>query len=187
MSDFSHLSEVVEEQQSEDSLKRLTELAKDYKAAQTALQEAEEAAKEAKKAFNKLSQELIPEAMTKVGMSAFNLETGETVSFKEDLSASVKDYDKFYNFLNERGDGSLMKIVIEVGKIPKEILAKIIKELYMTYDIDASSELFIHPMTLKSYLKKLCGIGGTTKAEMALAELDEDMVSTYTFYKTTVK
>lgn len=172
---------------SEDSLSKISTYAKEYTERMKELKDLEEQMKAKKKEVTKLGQELIPESMLAVGMTAFQLDTGEMVKFKEEVSCSVKDYDTLYDFLAERGDDALMKINLEIGKVPKEILAMIIKTINEKFDILATSKLYIHPMTLRSYIKKLCGIGGEDEGDMPLAELDENMVGTFTFYKTTVK
>lgn len=136
-----------------------------------------------------LSQDLIPEAMKLAGTTSITLTSGETVSCKEDLSASLKDADTFYDFLEKRGDGAIMKIQLEIGKVPKTILATIIKTLNEKFGIMASSKKTVHPQTLKKYIKELCGIGGSADvvAEIPLTELDANMVGTFVYYKTIIK
>jgi len=184
-----HLEHLMaaEPEVSEDSLAKISRLAVEFTQRQSELKELEAQVKAKKKEFNKISQELIPESMLAVGMTAFQLDSGQTVSFQEEVSVSVKDYDSLYNFLEDRGDDALMKINLEIGKVPKNILAMIVKTINETYGILATTKLYIHPMTLRSYIKKLCGVGGQSEGEMPLAELDENMISHYRFYKTKVK
>ena len=181
-----HLNEEAE-QAGEDSLQRIRRLAEDYKDRETIVKRLEAELKEAKKAFNKVSMELIPQAMMEVNIQSFQLDTGENVSFKEEVKASVKDYDRFYNFLEDRGDAALMKISLIIGKVPQSILAKIVQELHNNFGILAETKMFIHPMTLNKYIRELCGLGAAEDAEMTLAELDDAMIAAYTYYKTKVK
>jgi hypothetical protein len=125
--------------------------------------------------------------MLAVDMTAFQLDTGEMVEFKEEINCTVKDIDALYDFLEERGDGNLVKINLEIGKVPKSILSKIVQKVNEEFGILAESKLTIHHSTLRSYIKNLCGIGGQSEAEIPLAALDEDMVKTFTYYKTKVK
>lgn len=180
-------AEENQEEVSEDSLKRISRLAKELQTKQLEFDLLKHNLEEKKKEITKLEQGSIPEAMLEVGMSSFALDTGETVSFKEEVSASVSDYESFYEFLEERGDDGLMKITLEIGKVPKNILAMLTKRINEEFGILASSKLYIHPMTLKKYIKELCGVGGDTIADYSLAELDEKMVKTFTYYKTKVK
>jgi hypothetical protein len=187
MTDFNHLMTQEDDAPDEDSLAKISRLAKAFKQSQETIKGIEDELKREKIIFNKLSQELIPDSMLAVGMTAFQLDTGETVAFKEEVSVTVQDYDSFYKFLEERGDDALMKINLEIGKVPKNILAKMIQTINELFGILATAKMFIHPMTLKKYIKELCGVGGQTEGEITLAELDETMVKTFTFYKTTVK
>ena len=80
-----------------------------------------------------------------------------------------------------------MKIKLEIGKVPKEILYKILQKLNETFGILAEPSMFVHPMTLKKYVKELCGIGKNNVGEMPVASIDEEMLKIFPFYKTTVK
>ena len=183
---FDHLVNHKEEA-TEDSLKKIVELAEAYKERKAELELAEAQAKQAKKAFNKVSQELIPEAMQQAGVSSFELTTGEKVAYKEELSASVKDYDRLVGFLSERGDDGIVKVSIEIGKVPQNILNKVIRDLSDKYGILADVKLFVHPMTLKSYFSEICGIKKNSVAEMSVSDIDSQMVGIYTYFKTTIK
>lgn len=170
-----------------DSLKRITNLAQDYTEREVEMKLAEANFNEAKKNFNKVSMELIPEAMMQAGVNSFELTDGRSVSYKEELSASVKDYDKLAKFLEARGDDGLIKVSLEIGKVPQNILNKIMAELADKYGILAEIKTFVHFQTLKSYLSGLVGLKKNSVAEMAIAELDDEMVNVFTFYKTKVK
>lgn len=143
----------------------------------------EVALKEKKEEIRKLEQELLPNAMLSVGLESIKLASGEKVEVKEELSCSVKDYAKLYDFLEEQGDDALMKTSIEIGKLPQNILDMILRELKNTYDLDCTSKLYIHPSTLKAYFKRLCGVGSDEPAKIPLAKIDEEMISSFTYYK----
>jgi hypothetical protein len=190
MNDFKHLEEEAdaqEETQKMDSLLLLTTLAKDYQDLEKEYKDLEEQAKEAKKAFNKVSQEYIPNAMMEVGLSEIKLSDGKKVSFKEDVSCSIKDYNLLDDFLTARGEEGMMKMTLEIGKVPNNILQMILQDLTSKYDITAIPKHYVHPQTMASYVRSLCGINGQTEAQMSIAELDEAMLSVYRFYKTTIK
>lgn len=179
---------VENEETSQDTLTRLKELAEKFLEAQELVKEKEAELKAAKAVFNKLSMEQIPETLQSVGMTSFELATGQKVSYKEELSASVKDYDRFYDWLTERGDEGIVKTHLEIGKMPREILSKLVKKVYEDFGIVCNTKYNVHPMTLKSYLKKLCGIGEADAVpEVQLAEIPETMVSTFPYYKTIIK
>jgi hypothetical protein len=187
--EFDHLTAMSEDVNAGDTLEIIAGLGERLKEKLKEKEELEREMKDLNKEITELSRELIPQTMISVGMSEFKLVSGEKVSFKEELSASVKDADRFYNFLEERGDAALMKIQLEIGKVPQTILSKIVKVLNQEFGIMASTKKAVHPQTLKKYIKELCGIGGDTEveAEIPLSELDSTMVSTFVYYKTTVK
>ena len=190
MPDLSHLTDHAENNEETPTVSSLEEVtayseALIEKRAELKIMEADAKAK--KKEVLKLEQELLPQALLSIGLQSIQLRSGETVSVKEDMSCSVKDYSKLYDFLEEQGDDALMKTSIEVGKLPQNILNMILKEMKDTYDIDATSQLYIHPSTLKAYFKRLCGIGEGVEAKVPLASIDEEMLGTFTFYKVAVK
>ena len=185
-----HLQQAAQQEESAqqtDSLLTITALAEEWKQRKAEYTQLEQLAKEAKKLFNKVSQEDIPNAMMEVGLSELKLADGQKISFKEDVSCSIKDYNKLDEFLTERGEDGMMKITLEVGKVPKNILRMILKDLAETYDISAMPKQFVHPATMAAYIRRLCGINGKTVAEVAVADIDETMLSVYRYYKTTIK
>ena len=190
MNDLSHLAQAAEKEdgvQQTDSLLKLTALADQWIKRKAEYILLEHRAAEAKKLFNKTSQEDIPNAMMEVGLSELKLTDGQKISFKEDVSCSIKDYNKLDEFLTERGEDGMMKITLEVGKVPKSILRMILKDLTEKYDISAMPKQSVHPATIAAYIRRLCGIDGKTVAEVAVADIDETMVSIYRYYKTTIK
>jgi hypothetical protein len=185
-----HLKREAEKEAGEpkqDSLLTITALAQEWKERKAEYILLEHKAAEAKKLFNETSQEKIPNAMMEVGLSELKLSDGQKVSFKEDVSCSIKDYNKLDEFLTERGDDGMMKITLEVGKVPKSILRMILKDLTDKYDISAVPKQFVHPATMAAYIRRLCGIDGKTVAEVQVADIDEEMLSVYRYYKTTIK
>lgn len=188
MSDnMEHLMEHVADEPEVDALEAISMYAKELIEVRKELKAVEDQAKELKKHVTKFEQDLIPNAMLKVGMTSFEMKTGEKIAIKENLSCSVVDYNRLYEFLEEQGDDSLMRTSIELGKLPQNILNMVMKELKNKYDLDCSHKLNMHPSTLKAYFNRLCGIGGEVEAIVPLSELPEEMVKTFTYYKTTVK
>jgi len=190
VNELSHLAQAAEKEdgvQQTDSLLKLTALADQWINRKAEYILLEHKAAEAKKLFNKTSQEDIPNAMMEVGLSELKLTDGQKISFKEDVSCSIKDYNKLDEFLTERGEDGMMKITLEVGKVPKSILRMILKDLTEKYDISAMPKQFVHPATMAAYIRRLCGINGKTVAEVAVADIDETMLSIYRYYKTTIK
>jgi len=187
MSDLSHLEAHVADAPEPSSLETIMTYANQLIAERDKLAELEQKAKAKKKEVLKLEQDLLPNAMMELGLDEIKLKTGEKISIKEELSCSVKNYEMLYDFLEEQGDDALMKTSIALDKLPQNILNRILKDLKENYDIDGTSQLYIHPNTLKAYFRRLCGIGTDDPARVPLASIDEDMLSTYTYYKVAVK
>lgn len=181
-----HLTEHVAAEPEATTLEQITEYAMILQNKREELAEIEADVKDKKAVINKLEQELLPEAMLAVGLTEFKLASGKKVSLKEELSCSVKDYSLLGTFLEERGDDALLKSTIEVGKLPDNIVGMILNDLKDKYDIDGTSKTYIHPSTLKAYFKRVCGVGSDVPADVPIAELNEEMVNTFTYYKTTI-
>lgn len=174
--------------QSGDTLEYVGELANLWTKRNERVKELEYELKLAKQEFNEVSQELIPKALLNTGLSEVKLADGRKVIVTDELSASVKDYEAFGKFLDERGDSSLLKTTIEVGKIPKPIVKKLLSVMFNDFGLDSAEAVTkIHPATLKKYVKELCGVGGKTEAQMNIEDIDKDMLSIYTFNKTKIK
>ena len=187
--DLSHLTSELNnnEDDKSDALKHIATLAHACLRCEQEKAELENQLRDINEQIKKYKQESIPQTMLSVGLSSVQLDTGEKVSFKEDISCSVVDPEAFYDFLTERGDGALMKINLEIGKVPKEVLAKIVKTLVEMFEIVPTTKMGVHPQTLNKYIRELCGIDGKTVAEMSLESLDKGMIKTFIYYKTTIK
>lgn len=186
--DLSHLTEHEEKvDESKDLLEKITELGQDLIAHKEELEELEDLVKNKKKAIEKIEQDLLPKAMISLNIKKFELSSGYELSIKEELACSVKNYEKLYDFLEDQGDDALMKTTIEVGKLPKNIQAKVLAELKEVFGLEGIAKMYIHPQTLKAYFKRLCGIGTDTEAKIPLAAVDEEIVNTYTYYKVSIK
>jgi len=185
--DLSYLTEVEDTESDGDTLKRIAALAEKFKEKKLALDSATAALKEAKEEFNTYSQKLLPDAMNEVSMASFTLNSGETVSCNEEINVSVRDYESFYSFLEERGDAAIIKINLLIGKVPKTILAKIVEMIQEEFGLFAEANMACHPMTLKSYVKGLVGLKKGVDAEMPIADIDEEMLNIFQYYKTTIK
>ena len=175
------------EESTEDSLQKIVALSQQFLEAKDELALAEYQAKQAKKRFNTLSMELIPDALMNAGVTSFELTDGSKISYKEEVSTSVKDIERLTKFLEERGDDDIVKTTINVGKLPQNIVNKIMKDFGDKYGLVPEIKSSVHHKTLSSYISTLCGIKKGSEAQLAIGELDPEMINAYTFYKTVVK
>lgn len=181
------LEEADNHQPEEDSLKRVVELANTFIEKEEALALAEANVAIAKKEFNKVSQELIPEAMINAGINSLKLDSGKEVTYQEKLSTSVQDQDKLAKFLEKRGDDGIVKVTLSLGKTPQNILNRIVSDLADKYGLMPDVDQGVHHATVTSYFSGLLGLKKGSTAEMSLADIDDTMVNAFTYYKTTVK
>lgn len=185
---FAHLVEDAgQEPVGDNVLKQVATLANQWKERKARVEALEAQLKEAKAEFNKVSQDALPNLLLQHGLGKISLATGEAIIVKEEVSASIKNMGRFYEFLLERGDAALVKTDLSFGKVPPEILDKIQSMLADTFDLYPEMKQVIHPQTLQKYIRDLCGIGGASEAAVPLSALDEDMITVFTYYKTTVK
>jgi len=181
------LAEAKEQKEKETlSLDQIMTYANKLSVATAELKALELQVKEKKSEVNQLSQGVLPDAMTEAGLQKLELADGSKLEVKEMMSYSVKDMSLLQKFLEERGDDALLKTSLELGKLPSNIVTMVLRTLKDEFSVEAEHKTTIHAATLKAYFNNLLGLG-KQEAEMIAAELDEDMISHYSYYKTTVK
>lgn len=123
----------------------------------------EEILKKCKVDLNRITQDLLPEAMDSVGMTSFELEDGAKIEITKGISVNLKNENKpaFYSWMIRKGYQSLIKNKVEV-QFPKEgrkssmRFTKYLKRYYA----DKGACHFIekedvHSGTLKKFMKEL--------------------------------
>lgn len=137
-----------------------------------------------KKEYTKLSQEEIPELFNTIGIDSITV-AGKKVTVTQDLSASVKDMPSFIQFLEDRGDASIVKTDMSFGKLDPSITRRCQTILAESFGLYPEVKNTIHPATLKKYLKDITGLN-KKDCEVPIAELPAS-VKVFTYYKTVVK
>ena len=130
----------------------------------------EEQLKAKKKEFLRLSGEDIPEFLRTNGMSEIKLTDGRKVSYKDDLSASVKDIGAFASWLEARGEGDIVKFTLSMDHATYQKIEDKLEGL------PVNKKQAIHPQTLNKYIRELPDV-------QAL----DNMVNVYHFSKTKIK
>lgn len=191
MSDFSYLTKAAEESE-EIPVAQLGAMVVRFREAEKEVAQLEEDLKNAKERFNQVSQIDIPQLLLQNGLSEIRLSTGEKLRVSQEISASVKDIDLFRDFVNERGDEDILKTTLTLGKTPHEIVDKVRRMLMEQFELMSEITTTVHPMTLKKYIKEICGIG-TEDAEERLGdryvpmqELPE-FIRVFSYFKTSIK
>lgn len=197
MSSFDYLVEdleaVANEAPAQDSLQRLNTLVNKYKEQQETIERLEEQLSQAKTAFFKTAKEDIPNLLMQNGLSEIKLPSGEKVSVKMEVAPTIINMEEFAQFLTERGDGSILKTQMELGKLDPSIVNSIRKMLVEKLDLYPDIKQTVHPMTLKKYIKELCLLNDSNPTfdenddtHIPLQNLPK-CVSAFTFYNTSIK
>lgn len=147
----------------------------------------------ANEAFKKTAREEIPEIMNYLGYSELKLKTQEKLRVKEDASVSVPD-DKesaFFTFLAERGDQDIIKLHFAFPRMSTE-KRQLLMDLLDANEFDFEFKEGVHPQTLKSYFKKLLGIGeedreeGIREGKYVHPDVVRDFTSIFVYYTTSI-
>ena len=197
MSSFDYLVEdleaVANEAPAQDSLQRLNTLVNKYKEQQETIERLEEQLSQAKTAFFKTAKEDIPNLLMQNGLSEIKLPSGEKVSVKMEVAPTITNMEEFAQFLTERGEGSILKTQMELGKLDPSIVNSIRKMLVEKLDLYPDIKQTVHPMTLKKYIKELCLLNDSNPTfeenddtHIPLQNLPK-CVSAFTFYNTSIK
>lgn len=147
----------------------MAELARALVEADTGVDEAEGALKDAKERARVLREETIPAAMQEMGLEEVKLETGQKISIKQDVYASVPAASKgqAYDWLNEHGFGGLIKVEVSTtfakGEQEQAIqLHKQLAEQGLQPDLDQS----VHAQTLKAFLREQIAAGNNIPLDL---------------------
>ena len=104
-----------------------------------------------------LREETIPAAMQELGLESITLNTGQKLTIKQDVYASIPKENKpiAFNWLNENGFGGLIKISVDVeyGKGEAEVALALYKEL-IERGLTANVQENVHASTLKAFLRE---------------------------------
>lgn len=153
-----------EEREVGDSLEQLKKLVSALKLVNADIKTKEEELAFLKKQEVQLSHEAIPDLLNQKGLSRVKLDTGDEVRVSECVSATVPDEkrDKFFEWLEGRGDDDIVKTLVAIDRTEHEVLTEfyaVMNKLGLSY----KAEKNVHPSTLKKYFKELLGL-----------DLDED-------------
>lgn len=125
--------------------------------ADAAVKEAEVNLHEAKERARVLREETIPSAMQELGLERLTLDTGQTVTVKQDVYASIPNDNKpaAYSWLEDHGYGGLVKteVSVQYGKGELED-AKLMASWLVDKGVNPSLTQNVHAQTLKAFLRE---------------------------------
>lgn len=169
--DLSELDEIVGP--TNEQLQNITELAKRQIAAERLVSSAQGSLDEAKRNLRRINENLLPDAMTEIGMQKFTLSDGTSIDIKEAIRASISEANRpaAYQRLKEQGHEAIIRKSITITFSPGEenIYEKVIEFLDIN-DIDYDGRSVIHPQTLTAWVKNQLREGNPVPEEIAYYE-----------------
>jgi hypothetical protein len=122
-----------------------------------------------KEFVRRLEEEDIPLAMQELGVDELKLVTGEKVSIKHDVYASLTSESKpaAYNWLEANGFGGLIKtnVSVEFGKGQIEGAESLAEDL-QSRGLPVSLGRDVHAQTLKAFLREQLANGSNVPLEL---------------------
>ena len=118
--------------------------------------------KEAKERSRVLREETIPSAMQEEGLTSFKLSSGQEITIRQEVYASIpaQHVTEAFAWLNDHGFGGLIKTTVttEYGKGDSEAAVQLANDL-TSKGLQTSFNEKVHPSTLKSFLKEQINAG----------------------------
>jgi hypothetical protein len=141
----------------DESISGIAELGKKAKQLAADISEAEEILKEKKKGYRKLTEEIIPEALTQAGMASFTMVDGSQIEIKEFYSASITkgSEEECFEYLREKGLDDIIqnKVFVDFGRGEDE-LANRLKEILSKENFLFNQKQSVHHQTLAATFKE---------------------------------
>ena len=129
----------------------------------------------------RLSEITVPEMMAELGISTMTLESGETISYSTEISASIpkEKHDDAVNWLCSHGYADIVQptITIPFDRTDSDAANEFAREL-ASRGLNFAQTNKVHPMTLKASLKEMLRNG---------INVPLDLFGAREFFKTSIK
>lgn len=143
----------------DNSMARLSGLARDQKAAEAKVARIQQELAEAQADLDKIAQKDLPELMQELRLKTFTTEDGVQIEVKESIHASIPKIkaDDAFKWLEDHNDAGMIKRTVTVAfprdeeKWAKKFLADMAKR---KRPLDAKVERKVEPATLKAWATK---------------------------------
>ncbi len=144
------------------SLDQMAALARALVDADGSVEQAELNLKEAKERARVLREETIPSAMQELGLEELKLDTGQKLSVKQDVYASIPtaQKDAAFQWLEDNGFGGLIKVEVaaDFRKGEADAALELFKELQQR-GLQVGFDQSVHAQTLKAFLREQLAAG----------------------------
>lgn len=139
------------------TLHEIQQLAVALLLAQRSVEGIEDELKQAKERVRMLAEESIPSAMQEIGLTEFKLDTGEKVTVKADVYASIPAARKTeaFEWLDAHGFGSLIKtgVSVQFGRGEMDNASELYDDL-MLKGMTPELKQDVNAQTLKAWLRE---------------------------------
>jgi hypothetical protein len=156
----------------DNDIKRLSDLCFKQKQAEGKVARLEKELKEAKEELTTLSDDLVPALMQELNVREFILSSGAKISVKKVYFGSIAQERawKACEWLRENGYAALVKneLTLSFGK-GEDAEAERAAELLVENGLTPSTKEYVHPMTLKAWVKEMYEAGNTFPEELFAA------------------
>ena len=147
-----------------------------------------------KKILRKINEEDIPNIMLARGITKITLDTGETVTVKQDLSATILDKEDFFKFLDQHDAKELVKLKLSMEKMPDRLM-DVLFDFLDKNEYQYNAEKDVAAQTRLKFLRELTGVGlsdkelGIKLADGRCIPIDAlpDCIKVFVYYKTKIK
>ena len=151
------------------TLDQMAALARALVDADASVDTAEVNLKDAKERARVLREETIPSAMQELGLEELKLETGQKLSIKQDVYASIPSHFRgaAYEWLESNGFGGLIKtdLTVRYGRGELEE-AKALRQHLIEYGVQSDVTQNVHAQTLKAFLREQITMGANVPLDL---------------------
>jgi hypothetical protein len=162
----------------EESLSRLTALARQMVALQNDIEGLQQVLKQREQARDQISEREIPELMHEIGAKGVTLLDGHKLEIKPFYTGKITD-PSAYEWLQDHGYGDIVRVNITVSyRMDNEKDVDRVRKLLNENSIEWDETQGVHHSTLKAWVKDVIQTG---------REIDRELFSVYTGFKTIIK
>ena len=136
------------------NLEELYKLVLRYRELQEEIEQHEAYLKNIKQAFLQVSQVAIPDFLGTFNLSEIRLSSGEKLEVKSNVSVTVKDQDRFFDYLRKTDQADMIKDKVTVDDATDAIIKQLI-EAGASFDRKRS----IHPGALTKFFRLMLEAG----------------------------
>ena len=141
----------------DNDIQGIAQMARRAKSLEKEIEDHEAELKLRKEQYRKLTEEVIPEALTGMGMKSFKMDDGSSIEVKAFYSASitVERRAEAFQWLRENGFDDLIKNTVSVrfGRNEEKLAVKAIEMLRESgFPVEQAEK--VEPMTLKAWVKE---------------------------------